>query len=128
MVSNNERRVEPRLRYNWPVWFAEDFNDELTQGQMIDVSSGGAAFSCYADRAPYAGDSITARFSVPKYTGRHNFDMANFVRHGKICRVEEISPFIRRVAVQFAEPLPFIPAESEKMDNMMAVEEQTAAM
>ncbi len=123
MVSNTERRVEPRLRYNWPVWFAEDFADELTQGQMIDVSSGGAAFSCYADRAPYAGDSITARFSVPKYTGRHNFDMANFVRHGKICRVEEISPFIRRVAVQFAEPLPFQPADSEKMDNMMAVEE-----
>lgn len=125
MVGHNDRRVEPRLRYNWPVWFAEDFNDELTQGQMIDVSSGGAAFSCYADKAPFAGDAITARFSVPKYTDCQHFDMANFVRHGKICRVEKIGPFVRRVAVQFAEPLPFKPAEAEKLDNMMAVE-QTA--
>jgi hypothetical protein len=120
MLTNQERRIETRLRYNWPIWFAEDFADELTQGQMIDISSSGAAFSCFADRCPYPGDKITARFSVPKYNGPHSFDMTNFVRHGKICRVDEISPYIRRVALQFAEPLPFKPAESEKFDNEMA--------
>jgi len=52
--------------------------------------------------------------------------MANFIRHGKICRVEELSPFVRRVAVQFADPLPFKPADSEKMDNVMAVDSEEA--
>jgi hypothetical protein len=128
MLTNQERRTEARLRYNWPIWFAEDFADELTQGQMIDVSSGGAAFSCFADNCPCPGEKITARFSVPKYTGPHSFDMTNFVRHGKICRVDEISPYVRRVAVQFADPLPFKPAESEKLDNEMAVETEAVAV
>jgi len=125
-MNTQERRAEARLRYNWPVWFAEDFTDELVQGQMIDISSGGAAFSCYADKCPFPGDHITARFSVPKYTTHQAFDMANFIRHGKICRVEELSPFVRRVAVQFADPLPFKPADNEEMDNMMALDTEEA--
>ena len=40
MENTLERRREKRLRYNWPVWFAEDFNAVLSQGQMVDVSSG----------------------------------------------------------------------------------------
>ncbi len=52
MESGMERRREARLQYSWPVWFAEDFDDILTQGQMVDVSSGGAAFTCYADKCP----------------------------------------------------------------------------
>jgi hypothetical protein len=122
MATKQERRIEARLRYNWPIWFAEDFADELTQGQMIDISSSGAAFSCFADRCPCPGDKITARFSVPKYNGPHSFDMTNFVRHARICRVDELGPYTRRVAVQFSEPLPFRPAESEKYDNEMAPE------
>ena len=49
MEAVTERRREQRLRYHWPVWFAEDFNEMLLQGQMVDVSSGGAAFTYYAD-------------------------------------------------------------------------------
>jgi len=52
-MSHEERRAEKRLRYNWPIWFAQDFDDILTQGQMVDVSSRGAAFTCYADRCPW---------------------------------------------------------------------------
>ena len=36
MEQSEERRREQRLRYHWPVWFAEDFNRTLTQGQMVD--------------------------------------------------------------------------------------------
>jgi len=28
--------------------------------------------------------------------------MENFIRHGRICRIDELSPYVRRVAVQFA--------------------------
>lgn len=107
-----ERRREQRLRYHWPVWFAEDFNDTLTQGQMVDVSSGGAAFTCRADNeCPYPGQNIVARFSVPRFSSDDSFDMASFVRQGRICRVDNMNQFTRRVAVQFAEPLPFKPGE-----------------
>lgn len=113
MGDKIERRTEKRLRYNWPVWFAEDYNDMLSQGQMVDISSGGAAFTCYADNCPEAGDRITARFSVPRYEDSDSFDLESFIREGSICRVEELSPFVRRVALQFAQPLPFRPGENE---------------
>ena len=118
MDSLMERRRERRLRYSWPIWFAEDFDDVLTQGQMVDVSSGGAAFTCYADRCPSAGERITARFSVPKYEDGESFDLSNFIRDGRICRIDELGPYVRRVAVQFAEPLPFKPGELVENDIM----------
>ena len=100
------------MRYHWPVWFAEDFNGVLTQGQMVDVSSRGAAFTCYADtNCPCPGEYITTRFSVPRFGPDNSFDMADFTRSGHICRVEVVNSLVRRVAIQFAEPLPFKPGE-----------------
>ena len=107
----DEKRREPRLRYKWPVWFADREDGPLAQGQMIDVSSGGAAFTCYSDKCPVQGDKITARFSVPRYTDGDSFDMENYVRSSSVCRIEEVSPFVHKVAVQFSEILPFKPAE-----------------
>ena len=111
MSDFSERRREQRLRYQWPVWFAEDFNSTLTQGQMVDVSSGGAAFMCYADSSPYQGQEVTARFSVPRLNEDDSFDMASYTRIGRICRVENVDGLSRRVAIQFAEPLFFKPGE-----------------
>lgn len=112
MDDNNERRREQRLRYYWPIWFAEDFSKTLSQGQMVDVSSQAAAFTCYAhEGCPYIGQHITARFSVPHYGPDDSFDMADFTRSGHVCRVDNVNSFLRRVAVQFAEPLPFRPGE-----------------
>jgi len=120
-MNNMERRSEKRLRYSWPVWFGPDFENELTQGQMVDLSSRGAAFTCYADRSPCSGEHITARFSVPRYGPDWSFNLENCVRQGRICRVEEVSPYIRRIAVQFAEPLPFHPGETSETDQEEAV-------
>ena len=112
MDVDNERRSEQRLRYHWPIWFAEDFNDALSQGQMIDISSRAAAFTCYNDGScPDPGQEITTRFSVPRFGPDDSFDMANFTRSAHICRVDNVNSFLRRVAIQFAEPLPFKPGE-----------------
>ncbi len=111
MNLTDERRREKRLRYHWPVWFAEDFNEILSQGQMIDISSGGAAFTCYTDKCPHAGQHITARFSVPRYDSEGSFNMENFIQHGHVCRVDEMNDYVRRVAIQFACSLPFKPGE-----------------
>ncbi|NIA16828.1 MAG: hypothetical protein GWO86_00615 [Planctomycetes bacterium] len=114
MYEIAEQRKEKRLRYHWPVWFAEDFDMELSQGQMFDITSTGASFTCYADKCPNPGQSITTRFSIPRY-GRQgvSFDVENYIRTGTISRVEEVNSYIRRVALQFAEALPFSPAEQD---------------
>jgi hypothetical protein len=112
MEETMERRSEQRLRYHWPVWFAEDFNGELAQGQMVDISSRGAAFTCYThESCPCLGERITARFSVPRFGDNDSFDMKDFVRNANICRIEQVNDFVHRVAVQFAESLPFKPGE-----------------
>jgi len=112
MKNTPERRREQRLRYHWPVWFAEDFNDTLHQGQMVDISSEGAAFTCCADQScPCPGQRLTARFAVPRCAPDDEFDMADFIRTGHVRRIDYISDSLRRVAVCFAEPLLFKPAE-----------------
>jgi hypothetical protein len=117
MDSTMERRREERLRYSWPVWFAENFSGVLNQGQMVDVSSGGAAFTCYTNNCPSQGQSITTRFSVPHYNHDESFDLDSFIRSGSVCRIEEVNPYLRRVAIQFAKPLPFKPANPEPKEN-----------
>ena len=112
MTTTGERRIERRLCYNWPVWFAEDFSGDLSQGQMTDLSSRGAAFTCYADeRCPYPGQHVTARFSIPQYGPDDSFDMVDCIRSGHVCRVDGVNNALRRVAIQFSEPLPFHPGE-----------------
>ena len=114
MSEDQEKRREQRLRYHWPVWYAENFNGALSQGQMIDVSSGGASFTCHADKnCPCPGRQITTRFSVPCYGTEGSFDMANFTRDGYVCRIDQVSDFIHRIAIQFVEPLPFKPGEQD---------------
>jgi len=112
MDTRNERRTEQRLRYSSPVWFGEHPKETLAQGQMVDISSRGAAFIIYAhDSCPCLGQNITARFRVPNYHPDHSFDMVNFTRSAHVCRVDKVYSYWRRVAVQFAEPLPFKPGE-----------------
>lgn len=126
MDRDNERRRENRLRYYWPIWFAENPDSMLSQGQMVDISSTGAAFTCYAEEGcPHPGQHITARFSVPHYDADEAFDMANFTRSGYVCRVENVNSFLRRVAVQFAEPLPFKPGE--QANNQIEAEQSLEA-
>jgi hypothetical protein len=48
---------------------------------------------------------------VPRYGEDDSFDMANFTRQAHICRVDRVSSFLRRIAIQFGQPLPFKPGE-----------------
>ena len=117
METVGERRVERRLRYHWPIWFAEDFGGTLTHGQLIDVSSSGAAFSCKADqKCPYPGQHLTARFSIPCFGAEDSFELANFARTGQVHRIDNLSDFVRRVVIQFAEPLPLKPGEQTESE------------
>jgi len=112
----DERRTEQRLCYSSPIWFGEHPKETLAQGQMVDISSRGAAFITYAhDSYPSFGQHIIARFRVPNYRPDHSFDLVNFTRSAHVCRVDRVYSYWRRVAVQFAEPLPFKPGEKKIM-------------
>lgn len=111
MSDWTEKRIEKRLRYSWPIWFGDNFEGVLSQGQMVDISSGGAAFTCYNDANIDLGQDITARFSVPKYENDDSFDMENFICSGSVCRVQPINNCVRKVAIQFSQSLPFKPGE-----------------
>ena len=112
MEKTIERRHEQRLRYRWPVWFAEDFHGSLSQGQMVDVSSTGAAFTYYADsNCPYPGQHITARINVPYYHSDASFDVNEFVQDGSVCRIDHLSNGLCRIAMKFYHPLPFKPGD-----------------
>ena len=111
----NERRREQRFYYRRPMWYSENPNKTLYKGQMIDVSSGGMGFTCcMAEENPLiAKQQITARFDVPRFGIDGSFDMVRFDRAGRVCRVEKVNSPIHRIALQFAQPLPFKPAEQE---------------
>ncbi len=113
MLQLQEKQVEKPLRYSWPVWFAENFNDTLNQGQMVDISSRTATFNCHPDISPFHGQSITARFSIPRYDEDGSFDLENFIRSGNVSHIEHSSPFTHTVKVEFAEELPFWPGQQQ---------------
>ena len=102
------RRRAPRLRYRVTVRFAEDSKgvEAASEGQMLDVSSGGVAFRCNADaKCPREGQRLVTRFSIPN-TKVHDFSMMEFTRTGRVLRVQEVNSIVRNVAVRFDKPLP----------------------
>ncbi len=109
-----ERRSEQRLRHYRPIWFAEDLDLDKgpSQGQMVDISSCSMAFTCDSDEAYLCpGQQITVRFSVPCFDSGESPETVSFERTGCICRVDDLNSLSCRIALQFAQPLPFKPAE-----------------
>ncbi len=119
MSGFDERRTEPRLRYHWPVWYAPENSEEVSQGQMVDVTSVAAAFTCQdLHQGPYPFQHIKTRFSVPLNGPDDSFEMRDFVREGMVRRVERISDNLHRVVVAFHEPLPMKPGLQEAATEM----------
>ena len=112
MDELTEKRREQRLRYRGAVRLTEQSDKRLLPGQIIDISSCGAAFFCHADQScPQQGQQITASFTVPRFGSGSSLKMTDFTRTGSVCRVEEVNDLLRRIAIQFAEPLSFKPGE-----------------
>ncbi|MHC4397799.1 MAG: PilZ domain-containing protein [Planctomycetota bacterium] len=113
-----ERRGERRLCYDWPIWFSEGFKKTLFKGQLLDVSSGGTAFTCNSrDDSPYLGQQLTIRFRIPRFGSAAPFNVVLFTRIGHVCRLENIDSQSRRVVVEFARPLFFKPGEQDVSDS-----------
>ena len=122
-----DRRREQRLPLRRSILFGNDRKQTLSQGRMIDIASGGIAFTFCANDTDLAhGENITARFSAPYFGPDDSVVMHKFTRSGRICRVSEVNSFLKRAAVQFAQPLPFKPAEQNH--NEIPVEDGTKTL
>lgn len=119
MEDKKSLRSEYRLKYRWPVWFAEDFEQTLAEGLMVDVSSRGMAFVCNADEnCPQVGQRLTARFSIPRPEEDDSSDITSFTRTGHVLRVDIINTLLRQVAIQFEEPLSLKPCDQAGVDML----------
>ncbi len=117
-----ERRREERLKLSGGMWFNSEGNDKAVRGQLVDVSSRGMAFTCYNNGAvPNAGQQITARFSVPFFASEGVIEERKFDRIAKVCRIGNANGYLKNIAVQFIEPLPFKPAEQEFADSDVTI-------
>jgi len=111
---SNERK-ERRLRYQWTVLFSVDSSQIVSEGQMVDVASGGLAFRCgIGDHCPRTGQKILTHFSIPSSEVDDSSSMMSLTRTGRVLRVETINPSLRHIAVQFDEPLSIKPSEEAK--------------
>lgn len=119
MDNPNEQRRENRLRHQWPVWFSQDFTKDVFQGLMVDVSSGGMAFTCnFDENCPQPGQQLKARFSIPRSGDDDPTATTSFIRNSRVIRVDVINNHLRRIAIQFDEPLSLKPGEQAAIEMM----------
>ncbi|GAI87592.1 unnamed protein product, partial [marine sediment metagenome] len=46
-----------------------------------------------------------------------SFEMANYIRKARVCRVDHVDDYTRRIAVQFTQALPFRPGEQTESES-----------
>jgi hypothetical protein len=112
MDSSAENRQEQRLPYRWPIWFGEDVTQALFPGLMIDVSSGGIAFTYAANHGRLQeGQQLTVRFSIPRFDDRDPQATVGVTRTGHVRWATPAEAGTYRVGFQFDTPLSLRPAE-----------------
>jgi hypothetical protein len=85
---------------------------------MVDVSSKGMALLYHADEnCPKPDQFITTNFGVPYFDSDDSFETVFFNRIGRVCRIDNLTSKVNRIAIQFAEPLFFKPGEQNISDS-----------
>jgi hypothetical protein len=118
MGKAKEQRAEKRLRYRWHARFTFSPKQKPLSGQMVDVSSKGMALLYHNDKnCPGPDQLITTNFGVPHFDAGGSFDTVFFNRTGRVCRIDNLTSKVNRIAIQFAEPLFFKPGEQDISDS-----------
>ncbi|OHB82068.1 MAG: hypothetical protein A2Z38_01955 [Planctomycetes bacterium RBG_19FT_COMBO_48_8] len=118
MEKTREQRAEKRLRYRWHARFALSPKQKPLSGQIVDVSSKGMALLYHNDEnCPGPDQLINTNFGVPYFDSGDSFDTVFFNRIGRVCRIDNLTSKVNRIAIQFAEPLFFKPGEQDINDS-----------
>jgi len=111
MIDSRQQRTEERLEHKYPVMFSEDFTQDIYHGLMVDISSGGMAFTCRGENtAVEKGQHLTVQFSLPR-DEEDGGGLMNLKRGGEVCWVDKGDGAIWRIGVQFDKPLSMKPCE-----------------
>jgi len=110
-----DQEDEKKLKYQWPVWFAEEPENSFFQGQMVDVSSEEATFICRCDeiRSQEKGN-LVIQLSVPTPEKNGYLKMTTLMRTAQVKQVKELNSYLCRITISFTEPLPFKPGEQDQ--------------
>lgn len=108
----NEQRKEKRMLCSWPIWFYDDCDTRVIQGQLVDISSKAAAFTYYTyEKFLLPNQRIIAHFSTPVYGLSNSFAIRDFIRSGRILNIYQMDDLIYRVTTEFEDKLNFKPGE-----------------
>jgi hypothetical protein len=112
MDTSTENRYEQRLTYRWPMWFGADITQAVFPGLMVDVSSGGMAFTCQTGECSLReGQSLTVRFSLPRFDQSDPGATIGITRTGFIRWTLAGADGTHKVGLQFDTPLSLKPVE-----------------
>ncbi len=116
MDEKTNYRSEKRLRHRWPVWFIEDTAQAGFLGLMVDVSSGGLAFTCPVDGCHFQeGQRLTVRFDIPEFSRPDDPQaMIGVLRTGWVRSVMTRAGRYR-IGLQFDQPLSLKPGEEARL-------------
>ena len=109
-LHGKQNRTEERLEHKYPVMFSEDFEQDIHHGLMLDISSGGMAFTCRGESACVEkGQQLTVQFSLPRDEGGGG--LMNLKRMATVCWIDKSEGPVWKVGVQFDKPLTMKPCE-----------------
>ena len=112
MDSDAENREERRFVYRWPIWFGKNLAQTASLGVMDDVSSGGIAFTSTDTAGPLQqGQTLTVRFSLPRFDTPDPKATIGVTRTGRILWITAVGNGAYRIGLQFDTPLSLKPAE-----------------
>jgi len=112
-------RYEQRLTHRWPVWFGQDITQAIYPGLMVDVSSGGLAFTCKSGACPLQeGQTLTVRFSMPRFDANEPSATVGLTRTGRVRWIAPAEVGFRKVGLQFDTPLSLKPAEQAALASL----------
>jgi len=112
MDSSAENGYEQRLTYRWPMWFGQDITQAVYPGLMVDVSSGGMAFTCKTAHCRLQeGQPLTVRFSLPRFDAGDPGATVGLTRTGLVRWIAAAEAGSHKVGFQFDTPLSLKPAE-----------------
>jgi hypothetical protein len=118
MDSSAKDRYEERLAYRWPILFGEDTTQAVLPGLMVDVSSGGMAFTYKVGHCRLQeGQAITVRFSLPRFDESDPGATIGITRTGCIRWVAAAGDGTHKVGLQFDTPLSLKPAEQAALTS-----------
>ena len=106
----------------WPIWFYDDYDTRIIQGQLIDISSKAAAFTYYThEKLLLPNQRIIAHFSTPVYGLSDSFAIRDFIRSGRILNIYQMDALIYRIATEFEDALNFKPGEQVNEEELLTL-------